>query len=163
MSATSSKRSTEEKVIDALGATPEATVDQVAEAAAIGLTSARKYLAELASAGKVKRVVGGREAKRKLGDRYSLTTAKGPDRDDVKTRSEASTERLRPGGPDELVLGFVRDHQEEGPFGPTAVAKGLGRSSGAVGNSASLAGAKKILQVSEHPRRYEVLASRKAK
>ena len=147
----------EQKVIDALAAAEEATVDEVAAAVGIGRTSTRKYLSALVDADKARRIGGGREGKRRLPDRYSLVSgaepvaggkAEGPGND--------SAERLRPGGLDELVLAYMRGHREEGPFGPTTVAKGLGRSSGAVGNClARLASAgEKVIQVGERPRRY---------
>lgn len=42
--------------------------------------------------------------------------------------------RLRPGQLDGLVLAYLRKHQKSLPLGTGAVAKGIGRSSGAVGN-----------------------------
>jgi predicted ArsR family transcriptional regulator len=152
------KKPNEQKVIDALGGAEIATVDEVAGAAGIGRTSARKYLAGLEQTGKVKRAAGGREGKRKLPDRYSLVASRGRRQ---AAPSEDSGERLRPGGLDELVLGYMREHREEGPFGPTTVAKGLGRSSGAVGNClARLGAAGKLSQVSQRPRRYALQETR---
>jgi hypothetical protein len=157
MTTTVEKKPNEQKVIDALGA-EEATVDEIAAAAGIGHTSTRKYLADLGQGGMARRAPGGREGKRKLPDRYSLVVedgrpavAKG-----AKVACGDTGQRLRPGGLDELVLGYLRDHRERGPFGPTAVAKGLGRSSGAVANSlARMASAgEKVEQVGGRPRRY---------
>lgn len=159
MSTTTEKKPNEQKVIDALERSGEATVDEVAAAAGIGRTSVRKYLAGLEQRGRVTRVAGGREGRRKLPDRYS-PVGKGPRRPATEKAGrkprKGRGERLRPGGLDELVVGYMRDHREEGPFGAVAVARGLGRSSGAVGNClVRLADAgEKVAQVGEQPRRY---------
>ena len=42
--------------------------------------------------------------------------------------------RLRPGELDDVVVGYLREHRAEAPLTPTAVAKGIGRSAGAVSN-----------------------------
>jgi hypothetical protein len=44
------------------------------------------------------------------------------------------TKRLRPGGLDGLVVAHMRERGEALPLGPAAIAKGIERSSGAVGN-----------------------------
>ena len=69
---------------------------------------------------------------------------------------KAPSERLPPGGLDDLVVAYMDDHPDDAPFGPTSVAKGLARSSGAVGNSLRrLADAGvRVTQVGERPRRY---------
>jgi len=150
----------EQKVIDTLAAAKEATVDEVAAAAGMGRTSARKYLSTLVDEGKARRTAGGRDGKRKLPDRFSLVVsaeaepvAGGKQEGDP---GNGSAERLRPGGLDELVLAYMHGHREEGPFGPTTIAKGLGRSSGAVGNClARLASAGETVElVDAKPRRY---------
>jgi hypothetical protein len=43
-------------------------------------------------------------------------------------------ERLRPGQLDGLLLGYMKKHKAELPLSPSAVAQGISRSSGAVGN-----------------------------
>lgn len=155
--ATINKPPTEQKVLAAASVAEGATVDQVAADAGIGRTSARKYLAALEQAGTLKRVPGGRDGKRKLPDRYlvqkearaSAGTKEGDHKDQV--------ERLRPGGLDELVLGYMRERDQDAPFSPSAVAKGLGRSSGAVANCLQrLVSAEKAELVSAKPRRYAV-------
>lgn len=88
-------------------------------------------------------------------ERTSMTTTK-PSRARAKARPKQpdAAQRLRPGQLDGLILGYLEDHPAE-PLGPTAVAKALQRSSGAVGNAlARLAAAGKIRQAGEHPRRY---------
>lgn len=63
--------------------------------------------------------------------------------------------RLRPGELDGLVLAYLREQREEGPLGARAVAKGLGRSPGAVANClARLAKRRAVRQVKRRPRRY---------
>jgi predicted transcriptional regulator len=157
MTATTDKPSTEQRVIEALSA-QEATVDEVAAAVGIGRTSARKYLAGLKQAGKVKRSAGGREGKRKLPDRYSLADKEpaAASRPEPEPR-KGSGERLGPGKLDSLVLNYLGRHAEEGPLSASAVGKGLARSSGAVANCLKrLAEAGKVSQASERPRRYEI-------
>jgi len=116
--ATTNKQPTEQKVLAAAGVAEGATVDQVAADVGIGRTSARKYLAALEQGGTLKRVPGGRDGKRKLPDRYlvqkqartSAVTKEGDHKDQV--------ERLRPGGLDELVLGYMLEHDQDAPFRP---------------------------------------------
>jgi hypothetical protein len=149
----------ERKVIDALATAGEATVDEVAAAAGIGRTSARKYLSALVHTGKAKRTAGGREGKRKLPDRYSPASGKQAPAGRAAVAEGSGTgrgERLRPGGLDRLVLAYMREHDDEGPFGPSAVAKGLGRSSGAVGNCMDRLASQgeEVERVGDRPRRY---------
>lgn len=56
----------------ALADSPGATAEGVAGTAGTSLSTARKVLAQLVRAGEVTRVEGGREAGRRLPDRYSL-------------------------------------------------------------------------------------------
>jgi hypothetical protein len=66
--------------------------------------------------------------------------------------------RLRPGELDGLMLDYLKTHKPSGPLRPTAVAKGLGRFSGAVGNGlARLAPGAPVHQTREHPRRYSLV------
>lgn len=154
---TTDKPSTERRVIDALAAQEEATVDELAAALGIGRTSARKHLAALHQAGRVKRVSGGREGKRKLPDRYSLAGEEQEAPPRPEPPGKGSGERLRPGQLDGLVLGYLREHAAEGPLSPSAVGKGLARSAGATANSlARLAEAGRVQEVSERPRRYAI-------
>jgi hypothetical protein len=67
----------------------------------------------------------------------------------------ASGKRLRPGELDGLVLGYLKWHKAKLPMTPTAVAHGIKRSSGAVGNCLSrLERAEKVRLVEKKPRRY---------
>lgn len=51
----------------------------------------------------------------------------------IAKASEAK--RLPPGALADLVVGYMREHEEGLPLGPGPIAKGLGRSAGAVSNS----------------------------
>jgi hypothetical protein len=63
---------------------------------------------------------------------------------------------LKPGELKGLILTYLKENPGE-PVGPGAVAKALQRSSGAVGNGlARLTRAKKVRQVNDRPRRYQI-------
>jgi hypothetical protein len=63
--------------------------------------------------------------------------------------------RLRPGQLDGLVLAYMENHKGNLPVSPTTVAKGIGRSSGAVANCLGrLAKAKEVRLAEKKPRRY---------
>lgn len=72
------------------------------------------------------------------------------------------SKRLRPGELDNLVLSHMRKHDEDGPLTASAIAKGIGRSPGAVANClARLAKAKKVRKAKRKPRAYDLkVASR---
>jgi hypothetical protein len=71
-------------------------------------------------------------------------------------------ERLRPGQLDGLVLSYMKKHKGELPVGPTTVARGIKRSSGAVGNCLGrLEQAEKVRMVGKKPRRYDLAGSTK--
>jgi hypothetical protein len=71
-------------------------------------------------------------------------------------------ERLRPGQLDGLVLGYMKKHKSELPITATKVARGIKRSSGAVGNCLERLGkAKKVRRVGKKPRRYDLPDSTK--
>lgn len=79
----------------------------------------------------------------------------------TKTKDKSSTkERLSPGDMDGLVLAHLRKRKKDGPLTVTAVAKGIGRSSGAVANClARLTKAGKVKQAKKSPRAF-VIAER---
>jgi hypothetical protein len=133
------KPSTEDAITKALKANPDATAAEVAAVANVGRSTASKVLARLTSVGQVCRTEGGRDGGRRLPDRFALASAKPagkaaklPAAKDAEPK--AAEERLKPGQLDGLVLGFLKKNTDSGPHGPTAVAKALNRSSGAVGN-----------------------------
>lgn len=69
--------------------------------------------------------------------------------------------RLRPGELDGLVLSYMRKHADEGPLTPSAIGKGIERSSGAVANCLRrLAEAKKVRQAKRKPRAYDLKVSK---
>jgi hypothetical protein len=72
-----------------------------------------------------------------------------------KPAKKSTRQRLRAGGLDPLVLGYLRKHEADGPLTAGAVAKGIKRSSGAVANClARLAEAEKVRQAKKKPRAY---------
>jgi DNA-binding Lrp family transcriptional regulator len=126
MSAT--KRSSEETIVAVLESKGEATVSDIATAAGLGRSTVGKLLARLERAGRASRRAGGREGGRGLPDRWAPVATKKP------ARRRSSGKRLRPGELDRLVLDYLAKHALSGPLSPTAIANGLGRSAGAVGN-----------------------------
>jgi hypothetical protein len=76
-----------------------------------------------------------------------------------KAASSGKAERLSAGGLDPLVLDYLKENKATAPHTPGQVAKGLGRSSGAVGNClARLTDARKTKRVSDKPQRYTLAA-----
>jgi hypothetical protein len=70
--------------------------------------------------------------------------------------------RLGPGELDKLVLAYMRKHKEDAPHTPSAIAKGIERSSGAVANClARLDGQKEVRLVKPKPREYELVETKK--
>lgn len=168
---------TKQAIIEVVTAAGEATVAQIAVSANVGRSTAGKLLAQLESDGKVRRTEGGRDDNRRKPDLWSLAgkqpanapgeakSAKEPAADkpaggkSEPTASASAPEggKLKPGGLDPLVLGYLEEHKDDGPHGPTQVAKELERSSGAVGNCLErLREAKKVKLVTEKPRRYSI-------
>jgi hypothetical protein len=74
-----------------------------------------------------------------------------------KASSKSKSGRLAPGVLDKLVLGYMRRHKKDAPHTPSAIAKGIKRSSGAVANCLDrLAAVKKVRLAAEKPRRFEL-------
>jgi predicted transcriptional regulator len=147
-----------EAVVKVLASQGEMTNAQVAAVTGLGRSTAGKALAALERAGMARRSPGGSDGGRRLPDRWSVGS--GQDRPSARS----SSQRLRPGQLDGLVLEFVNANGEQSPLGVTVVAKALGRSAGAVGNCLGrLAAAGQVRQVSEHPRRYRSAAARPRK
>ena len=168
---------TKQAIIEVLKATRQATVAQVAVSAGVGRSTAGKMLAQLESDGEVRRTEGGRDGNRRLADLWSLagkqpanadvegksakaSSAEGPAAgkgEPTASASEPEGGKLKPGGLDPLVLGFLEENKDSGPHGPTQVAKALQRSSGAVGNCLErLRKDKKVKLVTEKPRGYSI-------
>lgn len=153
-------------ILEVLKAAPQATVAQIAVSANVGRSTAGKLLAQLEGDGRVRRIEGGRDGNRRLPDRWTLASAQpapgaAPEKDAAPATSAASTsngERLKPGQLEGLILTYMQEHPAK-PLGPGDVAKALQRSSGAVGNGlARLTRAKKVRQVNDKPRRYQIAA-----
>lgn len=139
----------EDAVVKTLASRGELTGAEIAAATGLGRSTVARTLAALERAGMARREPGGREGRRRLPDRWSA------DPTDERSEAGSSTRRLSPGQLDGLVLDFVNAQGEGAAAGATAVAKALGRSTGAVANClARLAAAGKVRQVSERPRRW---------
>jgi hypothetical protein len=70
-----------------------------------------------------------------------------------------AAKRLRPGELDGLVIAHMRKRADALPLGPSAVAKGIGRSAGAVGNCLerlAKVDAGPVRRVTEKPRAYDL-------
>ncbi len=161
---TTEKPASEQAILKALAANPEATAAEVAATANVGRSTASKVLARLASTGEVRRTEGGRDGARRLPDRFALASAE-PTAKTAKpkvaanAKPKAAGEHLKPGQLDGLVLAFLKKNADSGPHGPTTVAKALDRSSGAVGNClVRLTKTKEVRQDSDKPRRYSLAA-----
>lgn len=149
------KPSIEQTLMEMLVSRSDVTVVDLAACAGVGRSTAAKALARLEATGATQRTPGGTSKGRRLPDRWSLTSSR-----TRKERQPAGTDRLRPGQLDGLVLDYMREHATDEPLGPTAVAKGLGRSSGAVGNCLTrLARAGQVHDVATKPRRYGHLST----
>jgi hypothetical protein len=105
------------------------------------------------------------KSKSKAGDAKERKPAappakKAPARSGARGRSpkpKGGSTRLRPGELDGLVLAYMRDHGAERPFSPGKVARGIGKSSGAVANCLErLAGSKEVRRVRKKPRTYDL-------
>ncbi|MGH2974322.1 MAG: hypothetical protein ACRDLL_05555 [Solirubrobacterales bacterium] len=74
-----------------------------------------------------------------------------------KPAKKPNKQRLRAGGLDPLVLGYLRKHKADGPLTASAIAKGIKRSSGAVANClARLVRDEKVHQAKKKPRAYAI-------
>lgn len=72
-------------------------------------------------------------------------------------KAAVPAKRLKPGELDGLVLTYMREHAADGPLSPTTVAKGIGRSSGAVANCLGrLVKHKQARQAKRKPRAYDL-------
>jgi DNA-binding MarR family transcriptional regulator len=163
---------TPEDILTALGAHPGSTASELAETLGIGQSTAAKHLAVLETTGAACRALGGREAGRRVPDRWSLTTSTVPTRtpgpapapipapaaaaeeEDKAPAATAGGGRLARGELGSLVYQFVAARPDE-DLGPTAIGKALGRSSGAVSNALSrLEASGQVRLVADKPLRY---------
>jgi DNA-binding MarR family transcriptional regulator len=158
-------------LLHALADRPGATATELAEAAGIGRSTATKLLATLAGQGRVLRQPGGHKDGRRAGGRWTLPTsaaardpgaptAAAPAAPIAPTPSTAPSPigsgRLRPGALRELVLACLAERPEQA-LSPTAIAKRLDRSAGAVANALqALADQGAVIQTQAKPRRYTI-------
>ncbi len=77
-----------------------------------------------------------------------------------RTSAKSENGRLGPGQLDKLVLDYMRAHKKDAPHTASAIAKGIGRSSGAVANCLGRQ-AKAVRQVKSKPREYELAEGKK--
>jgi hypothetical protein len=83
-----------------------------------------------------------------------MTKSKGK-RSGKRAKAKPKGGRLGPGQLDGLVLAYLRKRKDDGPLTASAVAKGMGRSSGAVANClVRLAKAKQVRLARRKPRSY---------
>lgn len=157
-----------EAILAALARNPDATTIELAVATGLGRSTAAKVLASLEAEGKARRTPGGRDGGRRLADRWAPATM-----DDRQTRPRGKGKARTPapvvGTGARLGKGQLRarvlEHLRAQPghqFTPSAVAKALGHSSGAIGNAlVRLVAAGEVEEVSDRPRRYAVAADRR--
>jgi hypothetical protein len=78
-----------------------------------------------------------------------------------RTSGGSKNGRLGPGELDKLVLGYMRRHKKGAPHSPSAIAKAIERSSGAVANCLGrLEKGKKVRLVQPKPRKYELVEAK---
>jgi len=152
-----------EALLGALAARPGATAAELAAAAGIGRSTAGKLLATLVVQGRVQRQPGGHQDGRRAADRWTLPTpvptqdpgapTPGPPASPADQPPSGSG-RLRSGALRQLVVGCLAERPRQA-LSPTAIAKRLDRSAGAVGNALRvLAGQGAVVQTQAKPRMY---------
>jgi predicted transcriptional regulator len=157
-----------EALLAVLADRPGATATELAQVAGIGRSTAAKLLAALAGQGWVLRQPGGLKDGRRAADRWTLPTL-GPTQDPGAPPTAAPTPpaeppptnsgRLGAGQLRQLVLGCLAERPGQA-LSPTAIAKTLDRSAGAVANALRvLAGQGAVTQTQPKPRRYTITAA----
>jgi DNA-binding MarR family transcriptional regulator len=151
-------------LLDALADRPGATATELAQAAGIGRSTAAKLLATLAEQGRVLRQPGALKDGRRAADRWTLPTPDAiPDPGPPTAAPTRPAEppptgavRLGAGQLRQLVLGCLAERPGQA-LSPTAIAKTLDRSAGAVTNALRvLAGQGAVVQAQSKPRRYTI-------
>jgi predicted transcriptional regulator len=150
-------------LLGALADRPGATATELAEAAGIGHSTAAKLLAILAGQGRVARQPGGLKDGRRAADRWTLPIPAATQDPSPLAPAEAASPakqpptrsgRLRAGQLRQLVLGCLAERPGQA-LSPTAIAKALDRSAGAVANALQvLAGQGAVTQAQAKPRMY---------
>jgi predicted transcriptional regulator len=159
-----------EALLAALADRPGATTTELAQAAEVGRSTAAKLLTALATQGRVLRQRSGRRAP----DRWTLPIA-APIQDPspppttppalpaepipAAEQPPPGAGRLRSGQLRDLVVGCLTERPGHA-LSPTAIAKRLDRSAGAVANALQvLAGQGAVVQTQTKPRRYTIVAA----
>ena len=133
-------------VLDALAAHPDATANELAMASGLGRSTVTKALAALVADGRVRRQEGARSGGGRQPDRFAVAKP--------LTRRKVDNQRLGKGELRVLVLHHLQSRPGEAVT-PTAVAKDLGRSAGAVGNALErLVASGEVVPTGTAPRRY---------
>jgi DNA-binding transcriptional ArsR family regulator len=165
-----------ETLLAALAERRGMTAAELADAVGIGQSTSAKHLAALEAAGTVERTPGGRsETGRRVADRWSITgNAPTPDTTALNPAGAApsgavngnevaltdSVGRLGRGVLGSLVLEYLAGRPTEA-FGPSALAKALGRSAGAISNSLdAMAIRGQVDLVADKPRRYRITTAK---
>lgn len=159
-----------EQILDTLAARPGASAAGLAEALGIGPSTAAKHLAALEATGAARRNPGGRNGARRLPDRWYVTVEADPTHGDSggsadpvdgsEGETTAPGGRLGRGALGALVRAYLAARPDD-DLGATQIAKGLGRSQGAVSNAlARLEAAGEARLVSVSPRRYRLVSDR---
>jgi DNA-binding MarR family transcriptional regulator len=172
---TAAAPSSAEALLGALAGQPGATAADLAEVAGIGRSTAGKLLASLQAEGRVVRQPGGYQHGRRAADRWTLPTphatatpatatqdsraaAATPtaEASDTDAQPRPESGRLGAGELRQLVLSCLADRPGQA-LSPTAIAKTLGRSAGAVANALrTLASQGAVIQTQANPRRYTI-------
>ena len=159
-----------EALLAALADRPGATATELAQAAEMGRSTAAKLLTALAAQGRALRQRSGRRAP----DRWTLPIA-APIQDPspppttppalpaepipAAEQQPSGAGRLRSGQLRDLVVGCLAERPGHA-LSPTAIAKRLDRSAGAVANALQvLAGQGAVTQTQTKPRRYTIAAA----
>jgi predicted transcriptional regulator len=151
-------------LLDALADRAGATAPELAQAAGIGRSTAAKLLATLAGQGRVLRQPGGRRGGRPAADRWTLPSPEPTPNPGPPTAAPtrpadpppARAGRLGAGQLRQLVLDCLAERPGQA-LSPTAIAKTLDRSAGAVANALRvLAGQGAVTQTQLNPRRYTI-------
>jgi hypothetical protein len=145
MAPTASTSSSTDALLEVLAARPGSTTAELAAAAELSRSTAGKLLTTLATQGRVQRQPGGHQGGRRAPDRWTLPAAPARPTRDPHADPSASTAATpdEAGGPDgppgRLGAGQLRQQvlatlaaQPGQALSPTAIAKTLGRSAGAV-------------------------------
>jgi biotin operon repressor len=165
-------RPTVHALLGVLADRPDTSAAELAEAAGIGRSTATKQLGALAGQGRVLRRPGGYAGGRRTPDRWTLiattaqdaaTPAATPPAAPAAQAAQAdgrdqqpAAGRLRAGELRDLVVDCLAQRPGQ-PLSPTAIAKTLGRSGGAVANALqALAGQGRVVQAQYKPRRYRL-------